>query len=159
MAGGSANHNRIAGNFHTALNVAFDGGPCEVFISDLRLQVKRNELYTYPDVMVVCGQLNFVAHRTDTITNPILIVEVLPDSTEGYDRGKKFEFYRMIPSLQHYLLAAQDRVHLEYFYKMADSRWTLQEFNDLQETLKIPPLALEIPLSRIYSRVEFEESS
>lgn len=156
MAGGSANHNRIAGNFLTALNITFEGGPCEAFISDLRLLVKRNELYTYPDVMAVCGQLKFAAKRSDTITNPVLIVEVLSDSTEGYDRGKKFEFYRMIPTLQHYLLVAQDRVHLEYFYKMADGRWALQEFNELQETLKIASLALEIPLSRIYNRVDFE---
>jgi Uma2 family endonuclease len=156
MSGGSINHNRIAGNFYSALNFAFENGPCEAFMSDVRLLVKQNGLYTYPDVMVVCAQLQFVANRTDTITNPILIVEVLSESTEGYDRGKKFEFYRMIPTLQHYLLVAQDRVHLEYFHKRADSLWVLQEFNDINSVLKIDALALELPLSRIYSRVEFE---
>ena len=162
MAGGSANHNRIAGNFYAVLNVAFEKKPCEAFSGDMRLLVKQSGLYTYPDVMVICGQLEFVANRTDTITNPVLIVEVLSKSTENYDRGQKFEFYRAIPTLQHYLLIDQDRVYLEYFQKTGEGWWVLKEFNELDETLKIEPLifetlALEIPISRIYNKVELED--
>jgi Uma2 family endonuclease len=156
MVGGSVNHNRIAGNFYAVLNFAFASGPCDAFMNDMRLLVKQSGLYTYPDVMVACGQIDFVPNRTDTITNPILIVEVLSESTEGYDRGKKFEFYRAIPSFQHYLLIAQDRVHLEYFQKRADGRWTLQEFNDLGDSVKIELLEIELPLSRINNKVIFE---
>jgi len=156
MAGGPANHNRIALNMASMFNLAFESGSCEAFASDVRLLVKKIDLYTYPDVMVICGQIEFVAGRADTVANPVLIVEVLSESTEGYDRGKKFEFYRMIPTLEYYLLAAQDRVHLEYFHKMSDGRWALQEFNNLAEVLKIESLALEMPLNRIYNRVTFE---
>jgi Uma2 family endonuclease len=156
MAGGSANHNRIAGNFYAVLNFAFASGPCDAFMNDMRLLIKQSGLYTYPDVMVACDQIEFVPNRTDTLTNPVLIVEVLSESTEGYDRGKKFEFYRAIPSLRHYLLIAQERVHLEYFQKMASGLWTLQEFNDLDDILKIETLGVEIPLNRIYNKVTFE---
>lgn len=81
MSGGSPNHNRIAGNLYIALREALEGKSCEAFFSDMRLQVKKNGLYTYPDVMVVCGGLEFVKGRTDTITNPVVIIEVLSEST------------------------------------------------------------------------------
>ncbi len=172
MAGGSANHNRIAGNFYAVLNVAFEKEPCEAFSGDMRLLVKQSGLYTYPDVVVVCGRLEFVANRTDTITNPVLIVEVFSKSTENYDRGQKFEFYRAIPTLQHYLLIDQDRVYLEHFKKTKEGWWLLKEFNELDQTLKIEPpafetpafealaleaLAFEISISRIYNKVELED--
>ncbi len=167
MAGGSANHNRIAGNFYAVLNVAFEKEPCEAFSGDMRLLVKQSGLYTSPDVMVICGRLEFVANRTDTITNPVLIVEVLSKSTENYDRGQKFEFYRAIPTLQHYLLINQNRIHLEYFQKTGEGWWLLKEFNELAQTLKIESFifetpvfetpALEIPISRIYNKVELAD--
>ncbi len=104
MAGGSANHNRIARNLLIAFDDALEGKPYEAFITDMRLYVKKNGLYTYPDVMVVCGKLEFVKGRTDTLTNPVVIVEVLSESTEGYDRGTKFELYRAVDTLQDYVL-------------------------------------------------------
>ena len=156
MSGASVNHNRIAGNVHAALNNAFDAKPCEAFMGDVRLLVKKNGLYTYPDVMVVCGQLEFAEGRTDTLNNPIVIVEVLSKSTQDYDRGAKFELYRAIETLQDYVLIDQARVHVEYFRKLEDGRWLLQEFNQLEAILRIEAVGVEIPLSRVYQRVEWE---
>jgi Uma2 family endonuclease len=156
MSGASVNHNRIAGNLHAALNNAFDAKPCEAFMGDVRLLVKKNGLYTYPDVMVICGQLEFVEGRTDTLTNPIVIVEVLSKATQDYDRGAKFELYRATETLQDYVLIDQARVHVEYFRKLEDGRWLLQEFNQLEAILRIEAVGVEIPLSRVYQRVEWE---
>jgi Uma2 family endonuclease len=156
MAGGSANHNRIVKNLLIALDAALEAKSCEAFITEMRLHIKKNGLYTYPDVMVVCGKLMFVKGRSDTLTNPVMIVEVLSDSTQAYDRGAKFELYRAIETLQDYILIDQDRVHLEYFHKWKDGRWVLTEFNDLEAVLHLESVAVEIPLSQIYQRVEWE---
>jgi Uma2 family endonuclease len=157
MAGGSANHNRIAGNLYTDLNIAFEGKPCEAFINDVRLLVKKNGLYTYPDVMMVCGKLQFVKGRDDTLTNPIVIIEVLSDSTAGYDRGAKFELYRALKTLQDYILIDQTKVHLEHFHKLKDGRWILQEFEQLEDKLPLESVEVEISLQRIYRNVEWSE--
>jgi Uma2 family endonuclease len=156
MSGGSANHNRIAGNVYITLREALEGKPCETFITDMCLLVKKNGLYTYPDVMVVCGKLEFVKGHTDTLTNPVVIVEVLSESTQGYDRGAKFELYRALETLQDYVLIDQSRVHAEYFRRLDDGRWLLTEFNELEAILKIEAVGVEIPLSRVYQRVEWE---
>jgi Uma2 family endonuclease len=159
MTGGSADHNRIARNMVVAFEEAFEKKPCEAFIGDLRLLVKENGLYTYPDVMVVCGQVEFAQGRTDTITNPMVIVEVLSKSTEGYDRGAKFELYRALGTLQDYVLIDQTKVHLEYFHKLEDGRWILQEFNRLEDVLQIESVNVEISLQRIYRNVNWEENN
>ena len=99
MAGGTPNHNQIAVNLSAALNFALKGQPYRVFTSDVRLWIPQARLYTYPDVMVVSGQLQFAESRRDTITNPLIIVEVLSESTAKYDRGEKFRIYRTIPTL------------------------------------------------------------
>jgi len=156
MAGGSANHNRIALNVATALSNAFRGKPCEAFMSDLRVWVKQLDLYTYPDVMVVCGDLEFAHDRTDTVANPILIFEVLSPSTESYDRGKKFEFYRTIETLKDYVLIDQERVHVEYFRQLDDGQWLLSVFDDEADALTLQSIGVEMPLSDIYQRVDWE---
>jgi Uma2 family endonuclease len=156
MSGGSANHNRIAGNVYVALREALEGKPCETFVTDMRLLVKENGLYTYPDVMVVCGQLEFVEGREDTITNPVVIVEVLSKSTQDYDRGGKFQLCRAIDSLRDYVLIDQARIHVEYFHKLEDSRWLLTEFNELEAVLCLEAVSVDLPLSRVYQRVEWE---
>ncbi|NJN94141.1 MAG: Uma2 family endonuclease [Anaerolineales bacterium] len=156
MAGGSVNHNRIARNLIVALETALAGKSCEAFITDMRLYIKKSSLYTYPDVMVVCGRIAYIKGRTDTLTNPVVIIEVLSDSTQAYDRGAKFELYRAIESLQDYVLVDQARVHVEYFHKLEDGRWLLTEFNDSEAVLRLEAVNVEIPLSRVYQRVEWE---
>lgn len=156
MSGGSVNHNRIAKNIVVALDVALAGKPCETFIADMRLLVKKNGLYTYPDVMIVCGQLEFAKGRTDTLTNPTVIIEVLSESTQAYDRGAKFELYRALETLQDYVLIDQSRVHVEYFHKLDDGRWLLAEFNVLDGVLLLESVGVKLSLSQIYRRMEWE---
>ncbi|GAB4423602.1 MAG: Uma2 family endonuclease [Anaerolineae bacterium] len=157
MSGASVNHNRIAKNTVTGLDTAFAGKPCEAFITDMRLLVRPNGLYTYPDVMVVCGPLQFAPDRDDTLTNPTVIFEVLSKSTEGYDRGAKFELYRALESLQDYVLVDQYKIHVEHFHRLDDGRWILQEFNQLEATLHLETVDATLPLEHIYRNVTWEE--
>lgn len=155
MAGGTPNHNRIAVNLGSALNVALADQDYDVFISDMRLWIPRVGLYTYPDVMVVAGELAFAEGRKDTITNPLLIVEVLSDSTKNYDRGEKFEFYRTLPSFQEYLLIDQYKIHVEHFSKTESNQWLLSEFEDINMRISLSSVPLEIQLLTIYKKVLF----
>ncbi|HEY9813206.1 MAG TPA: Uma2 family endonuclease [Candidatus Sericytochromatia bacterium] len=157
MAGGSPNHNQIALNLSGALNFALRRQPYRVFMTDLRLWIPRQRIYTYPDVMVVAGNLEFAEGRKDTITNPLLIMEVLSKSTNNFDRGEKFEFYRTIPSFQEYILIDQTKIHVEQFAKTADNKWLLSEYEDENALLALTNIQFEIPLVDIYSRVEFNE--
>ncbi len=155
MAGVSPNHNRIAGNVLTELNGGLRGQKYEAFGSDQRLYVKKNGLYTYPDVLVVCGRIEYDNRDSDAITNPLLIVEVLSPSTANYDRGGKFELYRDIPSFGEYVLIHQNKVHVEHHLRDDEGRWLLTERKDLQAVLTFASLAIAIPLQRIYERVDW----
>ena len=157
MAGGSTNHNRIAGNFYAALNFAFKTEDYDVFMSDVRLWIPKKRIYTYPDVMVICGKPEYYNNRTDTITNPRVIIEVFSDSTKGYDRSKKFEGYRMIPTVQEYLLLDQNRRYIEHFSKMDNKRWSFAEYNELDETIALSSVSFEIAVADIYNKVNLEE--
>lgn len=159
MSGGTANHNRIALNIAAGLSSALRGKPCEAFINDMRLQVTRRQLYTYPDVMVVCGGGEFVHGRTDTITNPVLIVEVLSPSTEAYDRGKKFEFYRSIEGFQEYILVDQQRMHIERYRPLGLGRWELTTLDATDEVLSLTSVGVDLTLASIYERVDLESQT
>lgn len=159
MAGGSPNHNRIAGNIFAEFNFGLRGRRCEAFNSDQRIMVKENGLYTYPDAMVVCGKIEYADDRRQTITNPAVLVEVLSPSTKNYDQGGKFELYRDIPSFRDYILVHQDKVHIEYFHKGEDGRWILTELKALEDRLRIGTVDMELLLERIYERVEWESNS
>ena len=155
MAGGTPNHNRIAGNFYASLNFALKGQAYDVFTSDLRLWIPQARLYTYPDVMVVSGQLQFAESRRDTITTPLIIVEVLSESTANYDRGEKFRLYRTIPTLQEYILISQSEMHVEQFAKTADNKWILSEDDEENSILTLNSLQFQISFRDIYDKVEF----
>ncbi len=157
MSGGSFNHNIISGNFFVELKTAFRGKKCNVFNSDMKVQVKANGLFTYPDLSAVCGEIEFTSQKKNAITNPTLIVEVLSKSTSDYDRGSKFTLYREVPELENYILIDQFSAHIEYFYKNENGFWVLEEFRKLSDTLKIHSLNLEIPLSEIYEEVVWED--
>ena len=153
MAGGTPNHNRITVNLASLLNARFRGGPCEAFASDLRVQIEKNIHYTYPDIVVVCGELQLIEGRSDTITNPIVIMEVLSESTRDYDRGTKFTAYRNIDTLTDYLLIDQYSTHIEYFSKEKDQTWRLREYFGLEEALNIESISVTISIKDIYERV------
>ncbi|KAA3606534.1 MAG: Uma2 family endonuclease [Calditrichaeota bacterium] len=156
MSGATLNHNIIASYTSFALMNAFKGKPCIVTGADLKVQIEKNGLFTYPDVSIFCGEPEFYKNRNDTITNPILIVEVLSDSIEAFERGKKFELYRTLESFKHYILISQKEIHVEYYFKNEKSNWELEEFKEMKDILKIHNLNVEISLEEIYSKVKFE---
>ena len=155
LAGGSADHSTVAVNCSAELRHLLDARPCRVFNSDMRLHVRRSGLYTYPDVTVICGKEQMVEHRDDTVTNPLLIVEVLSESTRDYDRGAKFEFYKQIPSLQEYVLVESERARVECYRRTADDRWTIEAFDGLDAVARFESIGCEVPLRRIYHKVSW----
>ena len=156
MTGGSTNHNTIALNLSTELNFAFKQQDYKVFMGDVRLWIPDKQIYTYPDVLVIAGKPQYVANRTDTITNALIIAEVLSKSTQGYDRQAKFEDYRTIPSFQEYLLIDQTRIYVEQYAKTGEKRWELRVYNAEDETISLSSVALQISLKDLYNKVNFE---
>jgi Uma2 family endonuclease len=164
MAGGSFNHEMIAGNFFREFDQftesASESTPdkprsCTAFTSNMKLLVQAHNLYTYPDAMLICGKPEFEKNRTDTVLNPLIIVEVLSHSTQSYDQGKKFEFYQALPTMQEYLLVDQYRVHIQLYRKLEDGRWELTILRHLEAMLTLPSIDLKISLRRLYRRVDW----
>jgi Uma2 family endonuclease len=156
MCGASREHNLITGNVGTALHRQLRHRPCEVYQSNMRVKVSPTGLYTYPDVVVVCGAPRFEDAELDTLLNPTVLVEVLSESTEAYDRGAKFEQYRTLDSLMDYLLIAQDRCHVEHFARQPDGRWLLAEAKGLQDMIRIGSVECDLVLAEVYEKVQFE---
>lgn len=154
MTGASRAHNLIVTNLVRELGQQLKRRPCQVFASDMRVKVSASGLYTYPDVVVVCGEARFEDEQVDTLLNPTLIVEVLSDSTEAYDRGEKFEHYRKLPSLAEYLLVAQDRPHLDQFVRQADAQWLLAEWHGRDATVRVPSVDAVLALDEVYDKLE-----
>lgn len=156
MAGGTINHNEIVTNLCTYLKIALKGQKYRVFIGDVRLWIPRNNQYTYPDVMVISGEPIFHQGNT-TITNPLLVMEVLSQSTQDYDRGTKFSYYRSIPQLQEYILIDQYSCKIEQFTKNNQGQWLLTEYESQEETISLDSLKLQVSIDDIYEQVKFEE--
>jgi Uma2 family endonuclease len=154
MAGASPNHNRIVRNVLTHLDAQLRGGPCEIFPSDLRLSCPSG-LMTYPDCQVICGPLEYKIGTDDTVTNPKVIVEVLSKSTESYDRGQKFAFYREIPTFQEYVLVAWQAPLIERFHRQSDSGWLLTEAKGINAVLNLPVIGCTLVLAEVFRGVEF----
>lgn len=158
MTGASLRHNLIAGNILATLHAQLKDRPCQIYPSDMRLKVEAMGLYTYPDVVVVCGDPVLADNEfKDTLLNPIVLVEVLSKSTAGYDRGEKFEHYRQIPSLAEYLLVAQEKHHVERSARQPDNQWLLSETSDLQDSIQLSSISCRLNLIDIYSKVKVEE--
>ncbi|MBE0544443.1 MAG: Uma2 family endonuclease [Verrucomicrobia bacterium] len=156
MAGGSPMHSLIATNLAREVGNRLKGRPCVPFNSDLRLKIMATGLHTYPDLSVVCGPLEFADQEEDTIINPTLLAEVLSDSTEGYDRGKKFEHYRQIPTLREYLLVSQKEPRIEQFVRGDDGEWRLREAAGMEAEIQLPSLQITLPLAEVFAQVKFE---
>jgi Uma2 family endonuclease len=156
MAGGTTNHNRLALNFSSALNFAFKQQDYEVFVSDVRLWIPERRIFTYPDVMIIAGEPQYVPNRSDIITNPIVIIEVLSKSTQAYDRGEKLNAYRTLPSFQEYLLIDQTRIHVEQSYVTGKKQGSFREYDEEDESIALVSVPFEISLADLYSKVKFE---
>ncbi len=155
MAGTSVPHNQIVLNAAAALLQAFRGTPCRAFAESIKVAIERHHhpMYTYPDVLGICGTIEYEGNRQDTVKNPVLIVEVWSDSTRSYDQGDKFEFYRLVPSLQEYVMIDQKRMHVERFRK--DGRfWVLATFENPDDLLELASVGVTIPLAALYEQVE-----
>jgi len=157
MAGASENHNLIAMAVGITLGVQLDDKPCRPYPADFRLKIESANVYTYPDLSVICGETRLADGRRDTFVNPTVLIEVLSDSTEAYDRAKKSEFYRTIPSLQEYLLIAQDRPHVER-YRRQGHDWLLSEYSSLDDEVTLDSIGCILSLAAIYRRVRFGEA-
>jgi len=153
MAGGAPRHNLISTNVIGELYALLKGRPCKVYPSDQCLKIPATGLYTYPDVSVVCGEAQF--DDEDLLLNPILLVEILSESTEAHDRGKKFEHYMRIPSFREYLLIAQDRYRIEHYVKQDDGGWSFFVVSDLQGSIKLFSLNCELAVAEIYYQIKF----
>jgi Uma2 family endonuclease len=158
MAGGREAHNLIVGNLVGELRHAFKGRPCKVYPSDMRVKATATGLYTYPDVSALCSPARFEDEVGDTLLNPSLLVEVLSESTERYDRGDKFEHYRRIASVTDYVLVAQDRMHIEHFVRQVDGQWLMTELSEPLEVLTVQNLDCRVTLTEIYDKVELSRS-
>ena len=152
MSSASRAHNLVYVNLLRMLSTQLRGGTCEVYPSDMRVKIAAGK-YTYPDISIVCGEAQFTHDTLDNLTNPTIIIEVLSPSTEGYDRGKKFQNYRKMPSLREYILVSQDQYHIEHYHLQADGVWALVDVEGRESQLELMTVACQLPLAEIYERV------
>ena len=150
MAGGSEEHALLSMNMGVALSLALRGRPCRVYSSDLRVRVAATGLGTYPDVTVVCGASE---RDGETVLNPIVIVEVLSGSTEGYDRGEKFDHYKQVPTLREYVLVEQGRARIERFHRDEAGRWVHDAWT-AGGVVTLPSLGVAVAVDDVYVGVE-----
>lgn len=156
MSGVSHKHALIEVNLTFSLASLLREKPCRVFPANMRITVPMMPPYRYGDVSVACGKFEFQEiGGVDALTNPILIIEVLSPSTEAYDRGDKFTYYKSIPSLKEYLLVAQHRPHITQYVKQDDGSWAYCEVNELTAVLRLPSIDCELALAEIYREIEF----
>ena len=153
MSGGTLNHNRILNNIARKLGEKLEGGDCEVFTSDVRLRVEAHDLFTYPDLMVVCGKAQMYKNRSDTVTDATVLLEVLSPRTKQYDRGPKADFYRSLPSLEQILLVDQEKRAVTSWEREGDT-WVLRDLAFKDGELEFRPLKITIPLDEVYRGVE-----
>ncbi len=154
MPGGTPAHNKLTSILNALLWFGLRGKNYDVFNADQRLWIPDQQIYTYPDVMVVARPLQLQPGCKDTIINPILIAEVLSPSTEAYDRGAKFAAYRTIPTLQEYLLIDQDRPHVEQYVKQPNHSWLFTEY-DATNAPDHDLSSMTIPLGTLPSALAF----
>lgn len=158
LTGASENHILITTNIVITLGSQLSKNPCKVYATDMRVRVSKSGLYTYPDVAVICDKPQFTDETPPSLINPILIIEVLSPTTENYDRGKKFQHYRKVESLQEYLLIAQDTPRIEHYVRQADGRWLLfSDKSELSEAVELPSIGCNLALADVYNKVTLED--
>ncbi len=155
MAGASLVHNRLVANLLGEIRGELKDKPCEVLPSDIRIAVPSGECYMYPDVTFVCGQPELTDAQFDTLKNPMVVFEVLSPSNEDHDRGKKFFFYRQIPSFKEYFLVDTTRPFIEISRREENGAWKFETIEDLTAQLLIASVGISIPLAEVYRNVNF----
>jgi len=157
MSGAQTPHIRIVANLMRELGNELGDGPCEPFSNDMRVCVGPADLYTYPDVIVACGEPRFLDSHVDTLLNPKVIVEVLSESTEAYDRGRKFEMYRSLESLAEYVLISSLRVSVERYTRLPDGSWNYWATSRLEDSMELRSVGCRLPVAKLYKRVAFTQ--
>jgi Uma2 family endonuclease len=152
LAGSRKRHNLIAGNIITELNNQLRKTPCEVFPSDMKVCVPDSRKFFYPDISVVCEESRFADDERDILLNPALIVEILSESTAAVERGKKFQSYQQIESLQEYLLVSQDEYVVEHFLRQENDHWLYTKSSGLEEVVELPNVECQLALRDIYAK-------
>jgi Uma2 family endonuclease len=157
MSGGSPQHSLIAVNIASELRNRLRGTKCSAFNSDLRVRIAGRQQTAYPDVSVICGNIEYDPDDPagHTVLNPRVIVEVLSDSTEAYDRGDKFAAYRQAASFEEYVVVSHKRPRIETYYRQSDGRWTLAFYVDLKAAAKLQAIGVELPLAEVYAGIDF----
>ncbi|HVG18323.1 MAG TPA: Uma2 family endonuclease [Blastocatellia bacterium] len=154
MGGASERDNLIVTNIVRELSLQMKGKPCKVYSNDMRVKIRSLRLYTYPDVVALCGQARFDDEQKDTLLNPTVIIEVLSKSTEAYDRGEKFERYRKIDCLTEYLMVSQEKHHVDHFVRQPGNHWLLSEASNIDDTVQLSSINCFLALTEIYDKVE-----
>lgn len=155
MTGGSRKRNRIAGNVLRALGESLDIQGCEVYINDVRVKIQDTGAYMYPDVVIVCGEEEVDDYRGEHLLNPIILIEVLSDSTESYDRGVKWAHYKRILSLQEYLVISQNNPYVEHYTRQEAHSWRYVTYEGLESVILLSSVGLELSLKALYRKVRF----
>lgn len=155
MVGASREHNRIVTSTSFALYGQLRTRPCDLFTNDMRVKVGTSGLYAYPDIVVTCDEPQFSDDTFDTLLNPTVLIEVHSPSTEGHDRGKKFQLYQKLRSLKEYLLIAQDTYHVDHFVRQGELNWLLTGYDGPDATIRLPTIDCTLALADIYEKVKF----
>ncbi|MEI9959175.1 MAG: Uma2 family endonuclease [Ferruginibacter sp.] len=156
MSGASGRHNRIFTNLFLDIGLKLKGKDCLPYGSDLRIHIPKNTLYTYPDISIICGEMEFTDDKADTATNPSVIIELLSKSTRNYDKGEKFTLYRDISSLKEYILVDTEKIHVEKHIRHADNTWLLTDYKSIDNSFTISTIQLSFLLQDIYNGISFE---
>jgi Uma2 family endonuclease len=156
MSGGTRNHSDIAGNFLTTIKPHLRGSGCKTYNSDCRVNILNTRNYTYPDLSVTCDRRDNSSPQY--ITYPCLIVEVLSDSTEAYDRGKKFEKYRRNPNLVDYVLVSSDEMAIDMYHKNEAGDWLILSYR-AGDRVELKSIGLSLAIEQFYEEIVFEQQS
>jgi Uma2 family endonuclease len=159
MAGGSPSHDRIASQCDRVIGSAIESKGCETFTSSMKVRIENSKAYYYPDLSVACGEAEFDENGIGALTNPVLIIEVLSKSTEGFDRGDKFQRYKQISSFREYVMIAQSKPQIDVFYKTDAGFWRIDNYEGLDAVMELRSLGIQVKLADIYKRVKFEKES
>lgn len=153
MTGGTTNHNLVTGNIYLALRLALKGKNRSVYIENVRLFIPEGNIFAYPDVMVMADEPIYYNNTKTTVTNPIVLIEVLSNSTRDYDLGRKFSYYRSLESLQEYVLVEPEQTLIMIYRRSNNKHWSLEILDNSSDVLRLDSVALEMPLSDIYEGV------
>lgn len=159
MAGAAPNHNLIASSVNFAIYSQLRGKGCFVFSSDMRVKEEKTNLYTYPDLTIVCGTPSYEDTKPKTLTNPTVVIEILSPSTERADRGRKFQHYRNLDTLQEYVLISPSMARVEVFFKQSEKTWLFTDISDINDAVKLSSIDCTLQMKDIYDQVSFDDES